>query len=67
MHIAIYLASYIHTYMILRTVALMYSVVICTIKFKSITAGHFLSFHSRVAVQQILATYSTKMRTDDCH
>ena len=57
--------------MTLRFVALMlmYSVVIYTTKFKSLTTGHFLSFHSRVAVQQKSRanSYSIEMRTDDYH
>ena len=35
---------------ILRFVTLMYSAVICTIKPKSLTTRHFLSFYSRVTV-----------------
>ena len=35
------IASYICTYMILRFVGSMCSVVICTTKFKSLTTGHF--------------------------
>ena len=35
----------------------------------TLTTGHFLSFHSRVAVQQISCTnsYSTEMKTDGYH
>ena len=39
--------------MTLRFIGSMCSVVI---KFKSLTTGHFLSFHSRVVVQQISCT-----------
>ena len=57
--------------MLLRFVGSMCSIhiVICTVKSKSLTTGHFLSFHSRVAVQQISCTnsYSTEMRTDGYH
>ena len=47
----------------------MYCVVICAIKFNSLTTGHFLLFHSSVAVQQISCTnrYSAEMRTDGYH
>ena len=49
---------YIHD---IKVCCLIYSAVICTTKFKSLTTGHFLSFRSRVAVQQISCTssYST--------
>ena len=55
--------------MILRFVGLMYSVVICTTKFKSLTTGYLLSFHNTVAIQHISHTgsYSTKMRICDYH
>ena len=53
----------------LRFVVLMNSAVIYSTKFKPLTTGHFLSFHSRVAVQQVLCTssYGTKMRINDYH
>ena len=73
----IYIASQLHMQLLyiihdIKVFALMYSAVICTTKFKSLTTGHFLSFYScNVAKQQISCTssnkYNTIMRTNDYH